>query len=90
MMGSGAQLSRKPPSNPFSFYRSFDGLEFNALNGEQTNNGQKSRRREHRLDTNLSSWIYEVDTGFVDSDQEIFGEIRFCTLLKDKVIDSTT
>ena len=87
MTRRGAQLSSIPSSAPFSFPRIFDGsLEFNALNEEQTNNGQKSRRQEYRLETYLSSWIYEVDTVFVDSDQEIFWEIRFCSLLKEKMI----
>lgn len=47
---------------------------------------KKSKGQVYSLETYLSSWIYEVDTVFVDSDQEIFWEIRFCSLLKDKMI----
>lgn len=87
MTGRGVQLSSVPPSVLFSFPRIFDGsLEFNALIEECINNGKKSKGRVYNLETYLSSWIYEVDTVFVDSDQEIFWEIRFCSLLKDKMI----
>lgn len=90
MTGRGAQLSGILPSVPFSFPRIFDGsLEFNALNEESMNNGKKKKKSKgqvYSLETYLSSWIYEVDTVFVDSDQEIFREIRFCSLLKDKMI----
>lgn len=39
-----------------------------------------------KLSSYLSSWINKVDPIFVDSNQKIFREVRFCSLLKGKAI----